>query len=349
MGEWTVEDLLDRCPACAITFVRQRTACIGCALARFCTVADVAAAYGIPLASLTAALAADGAADDGSPVAIDGSRRRESMMRASAPPVAPPAIAPPAASALRPSPLARWRGAVALGALLGVAALAVAALRPGFRETMRAKPAAMPALAPFDSPRGVAWAGFAVRPERPAPNFTLTDHHDRPWSVEAERGRVVVLFFGYTRCTDVCPQTMGRLQRAVADLGDAADGVTVALVTTDPTHDTPAVLADYIEGYDPRFVGLTGTMDAVRAATRPYGALPNGGAERGDADHGHGAGDGHQDGDAQGAADGSADPSLHSTRVWLIDAEGQLRVTFMGPFTPADVTHDLSLLLAERR
>ncbi|MEO8084739.1 MAG: SCO family protein [Ardenticatenales bacterium] len=338
MGEWTVEDVLDRCPACASTFVRLQTACIGCVLARFCTVADVAASYGIPLASLIAALAADVAANDGAPVATDGSPRQGAMMRATA-----PRIASPVAPALPPSPLARWRGAVVLGALLGLAVLAAATLRPGLQETMRAMPAAMPTLAPLDAPRDEGWAGSAVRPERPAPNFALTDQHGRPWSIGAERGRVVLLFFGYTRCIDVCPQTMARLARTFADLGDAADDVTVALVTTDPSHDTPAVLAGYVESYDPRFVGLTGTMDAVLTAAQPYGALPNGDAPHGDADHSHG------DGDLQGAADRSADPSIHSSRVWLIDAEGQLRVTFMGPFTPADVTHDVSLLLAERR
>lgn len=255
---------------------------------------------------------------------------------------------------------ARRRPALRAAIVVAVAAAAVAGWlgvsRGGAADdagaAMRAVPAAPAAMraapaAPDVHDRG-GWSGFPVRPERPAPNIALTDQAGRPWTLQAGRGKVVVLFFGYTRCPDVCPQTMARLKQAVDSLGEAGDDVLVSLVTTDPSHDTPAVLGAYVGAYDRRFFGLTGTTDEVMAAARPYGAQPEG-----DADHGAPSSDA-ADHDATGhdpashAAARPVDPTVHSSRVWLIDAAGQLRVSFMGPFTPAEVAHDLAALLAER-
>jgi len=246
-------------------------------------------------------------------------------------------LTPPAA---RRVPAARV-GAVFAG-LAAVVALAATRFVGAAGDVARSEaPAVAPAAdaaaaAPIDAD-GDGWAGFAVVPERPAPVFALTDQTGAAWSLSSARGRVAALFFGYTRCPDVCPQTMQRLQQAVAALGPAGDDVAVVLVTTDPDHDTPELMARYVGGFDPRFVGLTGTPDAIRAVAGLYNALPapepaaDGAAE---AATGHGA---------------PIDPTLHSSRLWLVDASGQLRVSFTGPYTPADVAHDLSLLLAERR
>ncbi len=184
------------------------------------------------------------------------------------------------------------------------------------------------------------WAGFPVMPERPAPSISLTDQSGRPWALDDVRGKVVALFFGYTRCPDVCPQTLTRLQQAVALLGSTGDAVDVVLVSTDPEHDTPAVLASYLAEYNPRFVGLTGTHEAARAAADLFGAVPQ--AEQSVASE-------DLDAAVRTGSHEAVDPSLHSSRVWLVDASGQLRVSFVGAFTPADVAHDLALLLDERR
>ncbi len=256
--------------------------------------------------------------------------------------------APPAPTGLRrPLP---WRAA----AWSVAAVLAVAAAVQAVRSFGAAEPAApsvasaqMAAPAVVDGD-GDGWAGFAVVPERPAPAFSLTDQSGAPWALTSTRGRVTALFFGYTRCPDVCPQTMQRLQQAVATLGPAGDDVAVVLVTTDPAHDTPELLARYVGGFDPRFVGLSGAADDIRAVADLYGALPA--VEPDDAPAA--APGGNVAADAAGPAGGHGapiDPTLHSSRLWLIDASGQLRVSFTGPYTPAEVAHDLQLLLAERR
>jgi len=90
-----------------------------------------------------------------------------------------------------------------------------------------------------------------------APEFVLTDQHGRPFDLAAQRGREVVLFFGYTHCPDVCPTTLAALARARSSLGTARDRVVVAFVTVDPARDGPARMLAYVRLFDPQFVGLT--------------------------------------------------------------------------------------------
>ena len=104
---------------------------------------------------------------------------------------------------------------------------------------------------------------------RPA-DFTLTDQHGRPFRLSQYRGRVVVLFFGYAHCPDVCPTTLANLAHARSALGDAGRNVTVAFVTVDPQRDTPAVLRSFVALFDRSFVGLTGTPAQLAPVYRAY-------------------------------------------------------------------------------
>lgn len=115
------------------------------------------------------------------------------------------------------------------------------------------------ALAPVACARAPHFTGTTLTPKA-AYDFTLTDANGRPFRLAGERGREVVLFFGYTRCPDVCPATMAQLARVEREL-PAADRarVQVVFVTVDPQRDTPAVIKRYVALFDPSFVGLTGT------------------------------------------------------------------------------------------
>lgn len=79
------------------------------------------------------------------------------------------------------------------------------------------------------------------------------------------RGKVVVLFFGYTHCPDVCPATMAELAGTLKQLGEQANDVQVLFVTVDPARDTQAVLAQYVPAFHPSFIGLYGTPEQTRA------------------------------------------------------------------------------------
>jgi protein SCO1/2 len=89
-----------------------------------------------------------------------------------------------------------------------------------------------------------------------AKGFALTDHTGKPRTLADFRGKVVVVFFGYTHCPDVCPTTLLELKQVMQALGPDADKVQVLFITLDPERDTPQVLAQYVPAFDPRFLGL---------------------------------------------------------------------------------------------
>ena len=96
-----------------------------------------------------------------------------------------------------------------------------------------------------------------------AQDFALTDHHGKPRTLADFKGKVVVVFFGFTQCPDVCPTTMAEMASVMKELGPKADEVQVLFVTVDPERDTQALLAQYVPAFDPRFLGLYGDAAAT--------------------------------------------------------------------------------------
>ena len=84
------------------------------------------------------------------------------------------------------------------------------------------------------------------------------------------RGRWMLVFFGYTNCPDECPLTLQKMAAALKNLGPLADKVAPLFITVDPARDTPARLASYLENFDPRIVGLTGSDEQIAAAAKAY-------------------------------------------------------------------------------
>ncbi|HET7462986.1 MAG TPA: SCO family protein [Longimicrobium sp.] len=177
-----------------------------------------------------------------------------------------------------------------------------------------------------------AWLSLPPRPAfhgtvyepAPAAEFRLADTDGRPVTLASLRGAPVLLFFGYTRCTDFCPLTLDRLSRAVRDLGGRAGGARIVFVTVDPANDTPDVLRKYVARFGPRVTALTGDSAALATAWRGYSVYvaPNDDPPATAAlVHGH-----H---DAHGAANRagpSASALAHSGVVYGIDRAGNLRV-----------------------
>jgi protein SCO1/2 len=100
--------------------------------------------------------------------------------------------------------------------------------------------------------------------------FVLTGGDGRQVTDRMLRGRYAVLYFGYTHCGDVCPQTLASLAAALDSLGPEADRVQAVFVSVDPARDTPEVMRAYTQAISPRLVGLTGTGPQVRDAARAY-------------------------------------------------------------------------------
>jgi protein SCO1/2 len=106
-----------------------------------------------------------------------------------------------------------------------------------------------------------------------AKGFSLVDHNGKPRTLADYKGKVVVVFFGYTQCPDVCPTTMAEMASVMQKLGPLADQVQVAFVTLDPERDTQALLASYVPAFDKRFVGLRGTPEQTATVAKEFKVL----------------------------------------------------------------------------
>jgi protein SCO1/2 len=111
--------------------------------------------------------------------------------------------------------------------------------------------------------------GTVIEPPKPMPDFTLQSVNG-PVSLGDFRGKIVVLYFGYTSCPDVCPTTLANLRRALNDLGEKAGEVQVVFVAVDWQKDTPERVASYLSAFHPDFVGLSGTQAQIDAVTKDF-------------------------------------------------------------------------------
>ena len=103
-----------------------------------------------------------------------------------------------------------------------------------------------------------------------ARDFALTDHLGQPRSLKDFAGKVVVLFFGYTQCPDVCPTAMAELAEVKKLLGKNGERLQVLFVTVDPQRDTPEVLKAYMGNFDPSFLALYSTPEKLEALAKDY-------------------------------------------------------------------------------
>jgi protein SCO1/2 len=160
-------------------------------------------------------------------------------------------------------------------------------------------------------------------PARQAPDFSLQGSNGQPLKLSRYRGKVLVLGFGFTSCPDVCPTTLGVLASARRSLGPAAADVQVIYVTVDPERDVPERMKSYLRGFDPTFLGGTGTPAELAAVRKDYGVS------------------------AEKKPAGDSYFFAHSSFTYLIDRSGGLRALMPYGHSPEDYAHDLAILLKE--
>lgn len=100
--------------------------------------------------------------------------------------------------------------------------------------------------------------------------FTLNDHNGQPRSLADFRGKVVVIFFGYTSCPDVCPTALSKLAEVMKALGPEAEKLQVLFVSVDPERDTAARLKDFVPWFHPSFLGLHGDAAQTKAVSEEF-------------------------------------------------------------------------------
>jgi protein SCO1 len=103
-----------------------------------------------------------------------------------------------------------------------------------------------------------------------ARQFELTDFNGKPRKLADFKGKLVIVFFGFTQCPDICPTTLLETSKALKTLGADSDRVQVVFITLDPERDTPSILSKYVPAFDSRFIGLSGTLEETKKAAREF-------------------------------------------------------------------------------
>ena len=125
-------------------------------------------------------------------------------------------------------------------------------------------------LASTSSAPKVAFRGADITGADYARTLALPDASGKPRTLADFKGKVTVVFFGYTQCPDVCPTTMADLAQVKKSLGADGDKLQGLFVTLDPERDTPEILKSYMASFDPSFVALRGTLEQTKAAAQEF-------------------------------------------------------------------------------
>lgn len=165
--------------------------------------------------------------------------------------------------------------------------------------------------------------GTVIQSPNPAPNFRLESSRGGEVSLSDFKDKLVILYFGYTFCPDVCPTTLAQVDKAVESLGQKADDVQVIMISVDPERDTPERLAAYLKNFNPNFIGASGAMDQIAEIATLYGIY----FEK------------HAGTPATGYL------VDHTATVMVIDPQGYLKLVFPFGTSGEDMASDLAYLL----
>ncbi|BBO59324.1 SCO family protein [Mycoavidus sp. B2-EB] len=168
------------------------------------------------------------------------------------------------------------------------------------------------------------WQLTQVRHHLPKLEFALTDDQGQKVSAQTYQGLITLVYFGYTHCPDVCPETMARLMLALSKLGDDARAVRILFISIDPARDTPASMHRYVNAFDAEHVtGLTGTLSQVEALAKRYRVAYQ--SEKPDADNRY--------------------EVLHSSAIYIFDQKGQAQLMATAADSADNIAHDLRILI----
>jgi len=178
--------------------------------------------------------------------------------------------------------------------------------------------------------RNYEFRGNTFEPFPEAFRFKLEEYDGQTFRIEDQKGKVVLLFFGYTNCPDVCPATLSDFKKIHVALGDHASQVRFVLISVDPERDSPRNVQEYVSAFHPDFIGLTGSRPELQLIWDGYFHAPENESI-----------EAHEDGDEDGYL------VAHTGRVYVIDSIGRLRLTFLFGTAVSDMIADVTYLLNE--
>jgi len=168
--------------------------------------------------------------------------------------------------------------------------------------------------------------GTQFDPPIPIDDFELVDNHNQPFHLSDVKGNIVLVFFGYTFCPDVCPLTLADVRTALDGL-EGREHVKVLFISVDPDRDTPESLDEYVTAFDPDFIGLTDPDYAnVQKVMKPFGAY----AEK------------------EGVENSAAGYLVnHTARLYLLNPQQEMLLTYAFGFDADDLRSDLEHLISQ--
>lgn len=168
------------------------------------------------------------------------------------------------------------------------------------------------------------FAGGEITPAKPAAPLELTDQNGEPFTLDSLKGKVTLVYFGYTTCPDLCPTTLSDFTAVKSALGEDAADIAFVMVTIDPERDSSARLKEYLGFFDADFIGLRGDEPQTELVKNEYGVVAN-----------------------RVEYPDSATKYLmdHTSLIYVIDAEGRLRLTYTYGTDPALIVKDMQYLL----
>jgi protein SCO1/2 len=167
--------------------------------------------------------------------------------------------------------------------------------------------------------------GSEISPAVPAPEIQLARADSSVFDLAGFKSKLVLVFFGYTSCPDVCPTTLANMKRIKAGLGEKSTDLVFVFITVDPQRDTPEKVQQYVSGFDPSFIGLSGNEMDLQPIWQAYGVY-------------------RQIQDTGSALGYLVD---HSSRTYLIDQDSNLRLTYAYGTPIDDLVNDIRFLLKE--
>ncbi|MBK9779390.1 MAG: SCO family protein [Anaerolineales bacterium] len=166
--------------------------------------------------------------------------------------------------------------------------------------------------------------GTVIQSPDPSYDFTLTSVNGDV-SPSDYRGKIVLIYFGYTFCPDICPATLASVAQALRDMGTKAEDIQLIMVSLDPGRDTPEKLAEYVAHFHPSFIGITGTQAQLDEVASLYGIYYQ---------------------KTQGS-DASGYLIDHTATLLVLDREGYLKLVFPFGVTPQEIADDLKYMLKQ--
>ena len=175
--------------------------------------------------------------------------------------------------------------------------------------------------------RPYSFHGTTISPPLPVTDFALQTANEEVFRLSEQKGQLILLFFGYTSCPDVCPVTLATFKQVYDDLGADAQLVRFVMITADPDRDTPERVAEYAAQFNPEFIGLSGDLVVLEQIWKELGVFV----------------------EKQESNSAAGYLVSHTASVYVLDQQGGLFMTFPYGTNATEIADDIRQILKDTK